>query len=29
LQIRGLQIDEAIKQMTFSTKRAAGIIKQV
>lgn len=28
-QIRGLQIDEAIKQMTFSTKRAAGIIKQV
>jgi len=28
-QIRGLQIDEAIKQMMFSTKRAAGIIKQV
>ncbi|XP_078371805.1 large ribosomal subunit protein uL22m-like [Oculina patagonica] len=28
-QIRGLQIDEAIKQMTFSPKRAAGIIKQV
>jgi len=28
-QVRGLQIDEAIKQMMFSTKRAAGIIKQV
>lgn len=28
-QIRGLQIEEAIKQMTFSPKRPAEIIKQV
>ncbi|KAJ7385173.1 54S ribosomal protein L22, mitochondrial [Desmophyllum pertusum] len=28
-QIRGLPIDEAIKQMTFSPKRAAGFVKQV
>ena len=28
-QIRGLQIEEAIKQITFSPKRPAEIIKQV